>query len=381
MIEYLNTITNRITRRFSSKKDYLIVGSGLFGSVCAHELTSRGYSVVVIEARDHIGGNCYTQERDDIHLHYYGPHIFHTSNRLIWDYVNRHAQFNNIIFSPVANYQGQIYALPFNMHTFAKMWNISTPAEAKAIIDSQKSYDNPSNLEQQAISLVGTEIYNKLIKGYTEKQWRKSCDQLPKEIIKRLPVRFTYNNNYFNDVYQGMPIGGYTQIFESLLYNIEVHFGVNYLANRDYWDNKAHRIIYTGAIDAYFEYQFGALEYKTTRFEHQRHNTHNLQGTAVINYTDINVPYTRTIEHKHFDNNMDSPVTWITTEYPDEYKPKITEPYYPVNDKMNNSIYNKYKILADNQPKTIFGGRLAEYKYYDMHNVIESALNTIRSIT
>lgn len=359
--------------------DYLIVGAGFFGSICARELTDRGYDVLVIDSRVHIGGNCYTQRRDGINLHMYGPHIFHTSNKKIWDYVNQFVEFNNYIYSPVAYYQGKVYPLPFNMHTFSALWGVTTPEEAERKINSQKASTTIENLEQQAISLVGYEVYEKLIKGYTEKQWRKPCNQLPKEIIKRLPVRMTYDSNYFNDRYQGIPIGGYTRIFETMLEGIRLQLSTNYLKDRDKWNSTANRIIYTGAIDAFFEYKYGHLEYKTTRFDHIKHEGSNKQGISVINYTDKEIPYTRTIEHKHFESGNQTPVTWVTTEYPTEYKPTISEPYYPVNDKINNNLYAKYKALAD-ETNVVFGGRLAEYKYYDMHNIIDSALNTVQTL-
>lgn len=362
----------------SVKYDYLIVGSGFFGSVCAYELTQRGYKCLVLEKRNHIGGNCYTSERDSIHIHEYGPHIFHTSNSEVWAWINQFVDFNNFKFTPVANYKGDIYSLPFSMWTFSKLWGISLPEEAIEIIQSQSSHiTEPTNLEEQAIKLVGTDVYERLIKGYTEKQWRKPAQQLPKEIIKRLPVRFTYDNNYFIDTYQGIPIGGYTQIFEKLLKDVPVELNTNYLENKDYWDSKADKVIYTGPIDEYFNYQFGYLEYKTTKFEHYRKQTGNFQGTAMMNYTDKDVPFTRIIEHKHFEN-IQSNVTWITYEYPVEYVPSITEPYYPVNDVENNLKYSKYKELTLQLSNVIFGGRLAEYKYYDMHEVILSALNTIK---
>jgi UDP-galactopyranose mutase len=356
--------------------DYLIVGSGLYGSICTHELTKKGYKCLVIEKRDHIGGNCYTSNRDGINVHEYGPHIFHTSNDRIWEYINRFVKFNNFTFRPVANYKDSIYSLPFNMWTFSKLWNISIPEEAKQIIKAQSSVvsGEPKNLEQQAIKLLGTDVYRILIRGYTEKQWRKKCSELPPEIIKRLPVRFTYDNNYFNDKYQGIPIGGYTQIFEKLLNGIDLRLNTDYLSDKYYYNSLADKVIYTGAIDAYYEYQFGELEYKTTRFNHRRLEVENYQGTAVMNFTDLYTPYTRIIEHKHFEFG-DQPYTWITYEYPVEYKAEETEPYYPVNDKINNDNYSKYKALADKEPNIFFGGRLAEYKYYDMHQVIESALN------
>ena len=323
------------------KYDYLIVGSGFFGSICAYELNKKGYKVLVIESRDHIGGNCYTENKDDINIHVYGPHIFHTSNDEVWKWINQFVSFNNFTLRPVANYKGEIYSLPFNMWTFSKLWNITHPDQAKRIIKGQSEHiGEPTNLEEQAIKLVGTDVYEKLIKGYTAKQWRKDPKELPASIIKRLPVRFTYNNNYFNDKYQGIPIGGYTQIFEKLLEGIEVKLGIDYFKDEL---PKHDKVIYTGPIDIFYNYQFGELEYK------------------------------------HFED-VKSDSTWITFEYPIEYKAESTEPMYPVNDTENNSKYQKYKELANQEKDIIFGGRLAEYKYYDMHQVIESALNKVKEI-
>lgn len=362
------------------KYDYLIVGSGFYGSICAYELNKQGYKCLVLEKRNHIGGNCYTENKDGINIHTYGPHIFHTSNEEVWKWINQFVKFNDFTLRPVANYKGEIYSLPFNMWTFSKLWNIIHPDQAKRIIKQQSEHINePINLEEQAIKLVGTDVYEKLIKGYTAKQWRKDPKELPKEIIKRLPVRFTYDNNYFNDKYQGIPIGGYTQIFDQLLKGIEVKIETDYLTNKKYWDSQTKKIIYTGPIDAYFDYKFGELEYKTTSFEHNVIKTDNYQGTAMMNYTDIDIPFTRCIEHKHFENTK-SEVTWVTYEYSLEYKANKTDPYYPVNDKENNKKYLQYKELANNEKNIIFGGRLAEYKYYDMHQVIESALNKIKTI-
>jgi UDP-galactopyranose mutase len=355
--------------------DYLIVGAGFYGSICAHELTKKGYKVCVIDNRNHIGGNCHTENKDGINIHTYGPHVFHTSNEEVWEWINQFVKFNNFTLRPVANYKGEIYALPFNMWTFNKLWNVVTPKEVQDIIDSQSvGIDTPSNLEEQAIKLVGSDIYEKLIKHYTAKQWRKDPKELPKEIITRLPVRLTYDNNYFNDKYQGIPIGGYTQIFEKLLDGIEVRLGVDYFKDELPKHNKA---IYTGPIDRFFNYKFGELEYKTTKFEHKKINNDNYQGIAMMNYTDIDVKFTRVIEHKHFENS-NSPSTWVTWEYPTEYKASETEPYYPVNDNENNIKYQKYKELINQEKNIMFGGRLAEYKYYDMHQVIESALNFIK---
>jgi len=359
------------------KYDYLIVGSGFFGSICAYELNKKGYKVLVIESRDHIGGNCYTENKDDINIHVYGPHIFHTSNDEVWKWINQFVSFNNFTLRPVANYKGEIYSLPFNMWTFSKLWNITHPDQAKRIIKGQSEHiGEPTNLEEQAIKLVGTDVYEKLIKGYTAKQWRKDPKELPASIIKRLPVRFTYNNNYFNDKYQGIPIGGYTQIFEKLLEGIEVKLGIDYFKDEL---PKHDKVIYTGPIDRFYNYQFGELEYKTTKFEHKRLEEDDYQGIAMMNYTDEEIPFTRVIEHKHFED-VKSDSTWITFEYPIEYKAESTEPMYPVNDTENNSKYQKYKELANQEKDIIFGGRLAEYKYYDMHQVIESALNKVKEI-
>ena len=357
--------------------DYLIVGSGFFGSICARELTNAGYKCLVIDKRNHIGGNCYTENKDNINIHTYGPHIFHTSNEEVWKWINQYAEFNNYINTPVANYKGEIYSLPFNMWTFNKLWNVTHPDQAKVIIAEQSNeIEEPTNLEEQAIKLVGRDVYEKLIKGYTAKQWRKDPKELPASIIKRLPVRFTYDNNYFNDKYQGIPIGGYTQIFEKLLNGIDVKLGVDYFKDELPEHNK---VIYTGPIDKFYNYQFGELEYKSTFFDHRKVMTDNYQGCAIMNYTDIDTDYTRIIEHKYFEKSQ-SEVSHITFEYPQEYKADKTDPYYPVNDFENNSKYQKYKELADSEKNIIFGGRLAEYKYYDMHQVIESALKCINKI-
>jgi UDP-galactopyranose mutase len=360
--------------------DFIIVGSGFFGSICAYELNKENYKVLVLEKRNHIGGNCYTSNRDGINVHDYGPHIFHTSSEDVWTWINQFVTFNNFTLRPVANYKGEIYSLPFNMWTFSKLWGITHPNEAKEIIKKQsENIGEPSNLEEQAIKIVGVDVYEKLIKGYTTKQWRKDPKELPIEIIKRLPVRFTYDNNYFNDKYQGIPIGGYTQIFDKLLNGIEIKLETDYLNNKEYWMSKCKKIIYTGPIDRYFNYEFGELEYKTTKFNHVKLNTENYQGVVMMNFTDKEVPYTRCIEHKHFENS-NSIHTWVTWEYPIEYNAKDTEPYYPVNDYENTSKFLKYKNLADKESNTIFGGRLAEYKYYDMDQVIISAIKTIKQI-
>lgn len=357
------------------KYDYLIVGAGFYGAICAHELNKLGYKVCVIENRDHIGGNCYTKDVSGIQVHEYGPHIFHTSNEKVWKWINQFVEFNDFKLRPVANYKGDIFSLPFNMWTFSKMWGITKPEEAKKIIELQSKYiGEPKNLEEQAIKLVGHDIYHQLIKGYTAKQWRKNPKKLPKEIIKRLPVRFTYDNNYFNDKYQGIPKGGYTQIFDKLLEGIDVKLETDFFEDELPEHDK---VIYTGPIDKYFDYKFGALEYKTTSFAHHKlEGVKDFQGTAMMNFTDKEVEYTRIIEHKHFDP-VDTLHTVITYEYPQPYKADKTEPYYPVNDPANTLIYNKYKKEADSLTDIHFGGRLAEYKYYDMHQVIESALNYV----
>jgi UDP-galactopyranose mutase len=358
--------------------DYLIVGSGFFGSICAYELNKAGYSVCVIDKREHIGGNCYTKEKDSIHIHEYGPHIFHTSNEEVWKWINQFAEFNDFKNTPVANYKGEIYSLPFNMWTFSKMWGITHPEEAQKIIEEQgREIKDPQNLEEQAIKLVGRDIYEKLIKGYTEKQWKKPAQELPKEIIKRLPVRFSYDNNYFNDKYQGIPIGGYTQIFEKLLDRVEIRLETDYFKD----PLPPHKkVIYTGPIDKFFNYEFGALEYKTVSFKTVRYAKSNHQGTAIMNYTDSDTTHTRVVEHKHFEPSKSSEVTWVTYETPVEYVAEKTEPQYPVNDVTNTEKYNRYRELADNLTDVYFGGRLAEYKYYDMHKVIESALNFVKKL-
>lgn len=363
----------------SKKYDYIIVGSGFFGSICAHELNKKGYSCLVLEKRNHVGGNCFTENKDSINIHTYGPHIFHTSNEVVWKWINQFTDFNNFILNPVANYKGEIYSLPFNMWTFSKLWGLTHPDQVKRKIKEQSGeIENPQNLEEQAIKLVGRDVYEKLIKGYTEKQWKKSAKELPKEIIKRLPVRFTYNNNYFNDKFQGIPVGGYTKIFEKLLCGIDVKLNVDYIQNKNYWNNLGKKIIYTGPIDRYYDYCYGDLEYKTTNFKHEKIKIDNYQGCAVMNYTDSETPFTRCIEHKHFEHS-DTEITWVTYEYPVEYKSDNTEPYYPVNDETNNEKYEKYKKLAKKEKNVYFGGRLAEYKYYDMDKVIESALNFIKN--
>ena len=357
--------------------DYLIVGAGFFGAICAHELSKKGFKCLVIDKKQHIGGNCYTEKRDNINIHIYGPHIFHTSNERVWKWINQYTTFNNFRLMPVANYKGEIYSLPFNMWTFNQLWGVKTPEEARKIIDEQASeVQEPTNLEEQAIKSVGRDVYVKLIKGYTAKQWMRSPDTLPKEIIKRLPVRFTYDSNYFNDKYQGIPIGGYTPIFEKLLEGVEVRLGIDFIKSKNKLSTLAHKVIYTGPIDEFFDYQFGELEYKSTFFDHKRVAVENYQGTPMMNYTDIDTPFTRIVEHKHFESS-NSPVTWVTWEYPQKYQAGITEPYYPVNDEINNSKFNQYLELSQSLKSVLFGGRLADYKYYDMHNVIERALEFV----
>lgn len=355
--------------------NYLIVGAGLFGAVMAHELKCKGKRCLVIDKRGHTGGNIYCENVNGINVHRYGAHIFHTSNKTVWDYVNRFAEFNRYINSPVANYMGEIYNLPFNMNTFNKMWGVITPKQAEEVIDRQRAAhrtETPSNLEEQAINLVGTDIYEKLVKGYTEKQWGRSCTELPPFIIKRLPVRFTYDNNYFNDTYQGIPIGGYNVLIDALLDGTDVRLDTDFLADREKLSELADRIIYTGPIDEFYGYCYGPLEYRSVRFETEELPIRNYQGNAVVNYTDRETPYTRIIEHKHFEfGNQDTTV--ISREYSAEWKPG-DEPYYPVNDDKNAALYEKYAKLASKESSIVFGGRLGEYRYYDMDRVIESAL-------
>ena len=354
--------------------DYLIVGSGLFGSIFAYEAGKKGKQCLVVEKRDHIGGNIYTKEVEGIQVHQYGAHIFHTSNREVWEYVQQFAEFNRYTNSPVANYKGEIYNLPFNMNTFNKLWGVVTPAEAKAKIEEQAAAyrtEHPANLEEQALNLVGKDIYEKLIKGYTEKQWGHRATELPPEIIKRLPVRYIYDNNYFNDIYQGIPIGGYTAMIEKMLAKAEVRLGVDYLEHKDELDALAEKVVYTGPIDAYYGYQFGELEYRSVSFETEVLDQPNYQGNAVVNYTEYEVPYTRIIEHKHFEFGTQDK-TVISREYPAAWK-KGDEPYYPVNNEKNNMLYHSYEELAKEEKKVIFGGRLGTYKYMDMHHVVAEA--------
>ena len=360
--------------------NYLIVGSGLFGSVFAHEAKKCGKSVLVIESRSHAGGNIYCEEKERINIHKYGPHIFHTDYKDVWDYVNQFVEFNNFVNSPVANYKGELYNLPFNMNTFSRMWGVITPAEAAAKIAGQRKAitGEPKNLEEQAISLIGTDVYTKLIKGYTEKQWGRRCTELPAFIIRRLPVRYTFDNNYFNDRYQGIPMGGYNKLTEALLEGVEVRLGVDYNRKRETYKRISEVIVYTGPIDAFFDYSLGQLEYRSLRFETERLEEENHQGVAIVNYTEREIPYTRTIEHKHFEFGK-QPVTYVTKEYPAEWTPG-EEAYYPVNNDRNQKLYAQYAELAQKEKNVIFGGRLAEYKYYDMDDVIRSALDTVKRV-
>lgn len=364
--------------------DYLIVGAGLYGAVFAHEAKKAGKKVLVIDKRTNIAGNVYTEEVEGINVHRYGAHIFHTNNRKVWEYVNQFAEFNRFTNSPVANYHGELYSLPFNMYTFNKMWGVVTPEEAAAKIEEQKKEAGiiePKNLEEQAISLVGSDIYEKLIKGYTQKQWGRPCDQLPAFIIKRLPVRLTFDNNYFNALYQGIPVGGYTKMVANMLDGIDVRLGVEYLQQKEFLDSLAEKVVYTGPIDAYFNYERGALEYRSVRFETEVLDKSNFQGNAVVNYTDKESLWTRIIEHKWFEfgkdkDGNDLPKTVISREYSSEWKPG-EEPYYPVNDEKNGKLYEEYRKMAEKEEKVIFGGRLGEYKYYDMDVVIASALDRV----
>lgn len=361
--------------------DYLVVGAGLFGSVFAHEMRKRGKRVLVVDRRRHIGGNCYTEDVDGINVHMYGAHIFRTSRKGIWDYIRQFAEFNHFVNSPIANYHGKLYNMPFNMNTFNRIWGVKTPAEAKAKIEEQRKEitGEPRNLEEQAISLVGRDVYEILIREYTEKQWGRPCRELPASIIRRLPVRFIFDNNYFRDPYQGIPIGGYTQIFEKLLEGCEVRLGVDYLKDRAELEPLAGRILYTGAIDEYYDFKFGPLEYRSLRFEHKRiSDTDNLQGVAVVNYTSKDEPYTRSIEHKHFEFGT-QPTTVVSYEYSLEWEPGV-EPYYPINDTKNQTRYEQYRELAAKDPKVTFGGRLGAYRYTDMQDAIADSLDLVKSI-
>lgn len=371
-----------------TKYNYLIVGAGLYGAAFAQQAREAGKSVLVIDKRPQIAGNVYTRDVEGIHVHQYGAHIFHTNNKEVWDYVNRFATFNRFTNSPVANYHGELFSLPFNMYTFNKMWGVVTPEEAAAKIEEQKrqaGITNPQNLEEQAISLVGTDIYEKLIKGYTEKQWGRPCTELPAFIIKRLPVRLTFDNNYFNALYQGIPVGGYTKLVANMLEGIEVRLNEDYLENKEKWDALADKVVYTGPIDAYFHYEYGPLEYRSVRFQTELLDKPNYQGVAAMNYTDRETPWTRIIEHKWFqfgkdDNGNDLSKTVISKEYSSEWKPG-DEPYYPVNDERNSSLYQKYKLCAADEKKILFGGRLGEYKYYDMDAVLGVALAAFKTVS
>jgi UDP-galactopyranose mutase len=351
--------------------DYLIVGSGLFGSIFARELTDKGYKCLVIDKRNHIGGNCYTEEIEGINVHRYGPHIFHTSDDKVWEYMNRFCEFNHFVNRPKVNYKEKIYSFPINLMTLYQLYDVTTPEQAKIILNHVKhNIETPKNLEEWILSQVGTEIYEIFIKGYTTKQWGREPKLLPSSIIRRLPIRLTFDDNYFFDKYQGIPIGGYTKIFEKLLDGIEVKLNIDYFKDKEFWDGQCKKVLYTGPIDKYYNYKFGELEYRSLEFKTEIKDVNNFQGNAIINYTDITTEYTRIIEHKHFEFGKQNK-TVITTEYPKS----VGEPYYPVNDNINNSIYNKYKELMDNEENVIFGGRLADYKYYDMHQVVASALN------
>ena len=351
--------------------DYLIVGSGLFGSIFARELTDKGYKCLVIDKRNHIGGNCYTEEIEGINVHIYGPHIFHTSDDKVWEYMNRFCKFNHFVNRPKVNYKEKIYSFPINLMTLYQLYDVTTPEQAKIILNHVKhNIETPKNLEEWILSQVGTEIYEIFIKGYTTKQWGREPKLLPSSIIRRLPIRLTFDDNYFFDKYQGIPIGGYTKIFEKLLDGIEVKLNVDYFKDKEFWDGQCKKVLYTGPIDKYYNYKFGELEYRSLEFKTEIKDVNNFQGNAIINYTDITTEYTRIVEHKHFEFGKQNK-TVITTEYPKS----VGEPYYPVNDNINNSIYNKYKELMDNEENVIFGGRLADYKYYDMHQVVASALN------
>lgn len=353
--------------------DVLIVGSGLFGAVVACEATKRGKKVLVVEKRNHIGGNCYTESIDDINVHVYGAHIFRTNDKTVWDYLSQFCEFNNFVNSPVANYKGELYNMPFNMNTFHALWGVRTPQEAKEMIESQRvACDSPSNLEEHVLSLAGRDIYEKLVKGYTEKQWGKNCSELPASIMRRIPMRFRFDNNYFNDRYQGIPVGGYTAIIEKMLAGCEVRTGIDYLEQREALEGLADMVVYTGTIDSYFDYCFGPLGYRSLRFEHERLEEQNYQGVAVVNYTDRETPYTRIIEHKHFEYG-EGPTTVISREYPQDWEPGV-EPYYPMEDEGNRQRYQQYLKLADAEANVVFGGRLGEYRYYDMQDTIKSAL-------
>ena len=378
MYEFSSTLFKQYT---IMKYDYLIVGSCLFSSIIAYEMTKKGKKCPIIKKRDHIGGNIYTENIENINVHKYGAHIFHTNNREVWDYINQFADFNRYTNSPVANYKGELYNLPFNMNTFYQMWKVKTPEEAKAKISQQKEefkIENPQNLEEQAISLIGKDIYEKLVKDYTEKQWGRECKDLPAFIIKRLPVRYTFDNNYFNDLYQGIPIGGYTKIIEKMLEDTEIKLNTDFFDEKDKWLKIADKIIFTGMIDQYFDYCYGKLEYRGLDFEFETLDMENYQGNAVINYTDAETPFTRIIEHKHFEGS-DSPKTIITREYPKAWS-KGEEAYYPMNDEKNSQLFEKYQSLAAKEDNVIFGGRLRMYQYFNMWQVIDEALKLVRNL-
>lgn len=359
------------------KYDFLIVGSGLFGSVFAHEATKAGKKCLIIEKRNHIGGNCYTEKIDNINIHKYGPHIFHTNDKKIWDWIQQFGEFNQYKHSPKVNYKGEIYSFPINLLTLNKLWGVTTPEEAIEKLEEVKiKCDNPRNLEDWILSQVGNDIYETFIKGYTKKQWNKDPKELPSSIIKRLPIRTNYNDNYFFDKYQGIPIDGYTNLFKNMLKGIDILENIDYFSEKDKWDSMANKIVFTGKIDEFFDYKFGELEYRSLTFVEERHETEDYQGCSIVNYTDLETPQTRITEHKHFDDAK-SDVTWITKEYPKNYQNGDT-PYYPINDDKNNELYRKYKELADSTPNVIFGGRLSEYKYYDMHQIIASALTKVK---
>lgn len=364
--------------KYSDRYDFLIVGCGLFGATFARLATDMGKKCLIIDKRNHIAGNCYTNKVGNINVHSYGPHIFHTSNSVVWEFVNKFAEFNNFILSPKSFSGGKLYSLPFNMNTFYELWGTNTPEQAKEVIEKQRFKGTPKNLEEQALSLVGKDIYEKLIKQYTEKQWGRPATELPTFIIKRLPLRFIFDNNYFNDRYQGIPIGGYTEMFERILDGIEVKLNTNYFQNREYFDSISEKIIYTGCIDEFFDYEFGELDYRSLEFSHEILDTDNYQGAAVINYNDKEYEWTRILEHKHFEKTS-SKNTVITKEYPKTYKKGLT-PYYPINDERNKIVYKKYQEKSNSLKKIVFGGRLAEYKYMDMHVVIESAMNKFKEI-
>lgn len=357
-----------------TQADLLIVGAGLFGAAVAREALDRGKTVRVVERRLHIGGNCYTEEVDGINVHLYGAHIFRTADKAVWSYMERFCEFNNFVNSPVANFHGELYNLPFNMNTFHELWGVRTPAEARAKIEETRvPCEHPANLEEHVLDMVGRDIYEKLVKGYTEKQWGHACTELPPSIMRRIPLRMTFDNNYFRDPYQGIPKGGYTRVIEKMLDGAEVFCGVDYLEDRDSWDADAGLIVYSGAIDAFYGYRFGPLEYRGLRFEHERLDEDNHQGVAVMNYTDVETPYTRTIEHKHFEFGA-QPTTVVSREYPQAWEPGM-DPYYPMEDESNRSRYAQYRALADAEPKVRFGGRLGEYRYYDMQDTLKSALD------